>query len=181
MGKIKKKVAKNKVEGDKTKIKTAKAPNGEMFVSDGYGGHRVHKFSPDGELLLSWGRQGTGPGEFALLHNVWVDGLGRVFICDRMNDRIQVFDERGVFLEQWTDLEAPCGVHVRDDVVYVAEQGLRSGVSIWTASGELITRWRVNEDHDGRSAAHGICVDSLGSIYVSCVRGSPSVRVFRRI
>ena len=49
------------------------APNGDMFVSDGYGAHRVHKFSADGELLLSWGKEGTGPGEFALLHNIWVD------------------------------------------------------------------------------------------------------------
>ena len=54
------------------------APDGNMFVSDGYGGHRVHKFSADGELLYSWGKQGTGPGEFALLHNIWVDERGRV-------------------------------------------------------------------------------------------------------
>ena len=58
------------------------APDGHMFVSDGYGGHRVHKFTADGELVKSWGKQGTGPGEFALLHNVWVDKNSRVYIAD---------------------------------------------------------------------------------------------------
>ena len=66
--------------GLNTPRKIITAPNGDIFVADGYGGHKVHRFSPDAELLLSWGRQGTGPGEFALVHNVWVDRHGRVFI-----------------------------------------------------------------------------------------------------
>ena len=78
----------------------AVAPNGELFVSDGYGGHKVQKFSPEGEHIRSWGERGKGPGEFALLHNIWVDKDSRVFICDRENDRIQIFDDQGNFLEQ---------------------------------------------------------------------------------
>ena len=102
-------------------------PSGEMFVSDGYGAHRVHKYNADGELLLTWGRQGTGPGEFALVHNVWVDKDSRVLICDRENDRIQIFDDQGGFLEEWTDLEKPGDIWIHDDVVHVVEQGPGSG------------------------------------------------------
>ena len=77
------------------------APNGEIFVADGYGNHRVHKFSADGELLHSWGRQGTGPGEFALVHNVWIDRSNRVLINDDENHRIQLFTPDGDYLEEW--------------------------------------------------------------------------------
>ena len=150
----------------------AVAPNGEIFVSDGYGGHYVHKFSPEGELLHTWGKQGTGPGEFANLHNIWVDSRSRVFICDRENQRIQIFDDQGNFLEQWTDLVSPGDLYVRDETVYVVEQGPTGGVSLWTLDGDLITRWRSREDGnlvigDG----HGICVDSHGSIYVTELSG----------
>ena len=159
------------------------APNGEIFVSDGYGGHRVHKFSPGGELLLSWGRQGTGPGEFALVHNVWVDRSSRVFICDRENDRVQIFDDEGNFLEQWTDLQKPGDLWIRDDIVYVIEQGVGNGVSIWTLDGALITRWRGNEGPGQGTliGGHGICVDSQGSIYVTEIGQGNRVSKFQQL
>ena len=144
------------------------APNGDMFVSDGYGAHRVHKFSADGELLLSWGKEGTGPGEFALLHNIWVDSRNRVFICDRENDRIQLFDTDGNFIEEWTDLVRPGDVWVLDDIVHVIESGPEGGVSLWDLDQNLVTRWRSNEPEAGSIlGGHGICVDSQGSIYVT--------------
>ena len=159
------------------------APSGEIFVSDGYGGHRVHKFSPEGELLVSWGRQGTGPGEFALLHNLWVDRHSRVFICDRENDRVQIFDDQGNFLEQWTDLGRPGDLWIRDDVVYVVEQAGASGVSIWSPFGELITRWRGDEGAGKGTlvGGHGICVDADGSIYVTEIGKGERVSKFVRV
>ena len=101
------------------------APNGEIFVSDGYGGHRVHKFNSKGELMHSWGKQGSGPGEFALLHNIWVDKNSRVYICDRENDRIQIFSENGDFIEEWTDLQKPGDIWIHNDDVYVEIWGYK--------------------------------------------------------
>ena len=159
------------------------APNGDVFVSDGYGGHRVHKFSPEGELLLSWGERGRGPGQFSLLHDVWVDSRSRVLICDRENDRIQLFDGEGSFLEEWTDLVMPGDIWIEDDVVYVVEQRPGSGVSIWTLDGELITRWRGDEGpaKGTISAGHGICVDSHGSIYVTEIGDAQRVQKYQRL
>ena len=153
------------------------APNGEIFVSDGYGGHRVHKFNSKGELMHSWGKQGSGPGEFALLHNIWVDKNSRVYICDRENDRIQIFSENGDFIEEWTDLQKPGDIWIHNDDVYVVEQGSKGtcGVSIWSLEGELITRWR------GIDAGHGICVDSHGNIYVTEIGDADKVSKFERI
>ena len=158
----------------------ALAANGEIFVSDGYGSRRVHKFSPDGELLLSWGKPGEGPGEFALLHNIWVDENSRVFICDRENDRIQIFDDQGNFLQQWTDLQMPGDIWMRDKKVYVVEQGGGCAVGIWTLDGDLITRWRGSEGPGKGTldSGHGICVDIQGSIYVTELSGL--VRKFQR-
>ena len=157
------------------------APNGEIYVADGYGAHRVHKFNSDGELLLSWGRQGTGPGEFALVHNVWIDRNNRVFICDCENNRIQIFDDQGAYLEQW-EMPNPTGICIRDDIVYVAELSPEpendpdtgsGGISIWTLEGELITRWVGNEG-TGKGTVmgcHDLCVDPQGNIYVCDERG----------
>jgi streptogramin lyase len=159
------------------------APDGTMFVSDGYGGHRVHHFTADGKLIKSWGKQGTGPGEFALLHNVWVDSRGRVMIADRENDRIQIFDAEGKFLEQWTDMQKPGDIWIHDEIVYVVEQGQGNGVSIWTLDGKLLSRWRGNEGA-GRGTViggHGICVDSKGSIYVTEIGRGDRVSKFVRV
>jgi len=157
------------------------APNGEIFVSSGYGGYLVHKFSPQGELLLSWGRQGTGPGEFVNLHGIWVDEQSRVFVCDRENDRIQIFDDQGNFMEEWTDLRMPQNVCIRDGVVYVPESyDEDAGLSIWTLGGDLITRWRESEGtgHGALRGTHGICVDTQGSIYAT---DEERVQKFRRL
>ncbi|MBI2872149.1 MAG: 6-bladed beta-propeller [Chloroflexi bacterium] len=162
----------------------ALAPNGEMFVSDGYGGHRVHKFSPDGKLLLSWGKEGTGPGEFSLLHNVWVDKNSRVFIADRENSRIQIFDTNGKFLAQWTDLARPADLSIVNDVVFVGELGrdrVEGGLSLWTLDGTLITRWRSGEQGTKFVAPHGIGVDSQGSIYTCAASGGGALQKFQRV
>ena len=159
------------------------APGGELWVSDGYGGHRVHKFSPEGELMLSFGVQGDGPSQFALLHNIGVDKNGRVYVCDRENNRIQIFDDQGGYLEQWTDVVMPGDLWFVGDVVYVVEQGVEGGVSIWNLDGELITRWRGSDTDEGRTvqSGHGICVDSQGSIYVTELPPRECVTKFQRL
>jgi len=88
------------------------APNGDLYVTDGYGNARVHHFSADGQLLHSWGEPGTGPGEFNLPHGIWVDGENHVLVADRENDRIQIFSPQGEFLTEWTDLQRPTQIFI---------------------------------------------------------------------
>ena len=83
------------------------APNGDLYVSDGYGNARIHHFSANGELLQSWGQPGTGQGEFNLPHSVWAHTDGRVFVCDRENERVQIFAPEGEYLEEWTNMKRP--------------------------------------------------------------------------
>jgi len=166
------------------------APTGEIFVADGYGNHRVHKFSSDGQLLLSWGRQGTGPGEFALVHNIWIDKSGRVLVNDDENHRIQIFNSEGDFLEEW-HMTNPSGLCIHEDVVYVSQLGpyhdpsKGSGcgtISLWTLDGEPITSWTGLDGPGGdiMVAPHDLCVDGQGSIYACEVRIG-RVSKFRRI
>lgn len=146
---------------------------GKIFCSDGYGNFRVHRFSADGELELSWGIPGTGPGEFALLHQVAIDSRGRVFIADRENQRIQIFDQDGGFIEQWDDdLREPNDFYIKDDVIYLVEQGAPTGVTIFDLDGKIITQWRGAEF--GTVMPHGIWGDSKGNLFVSEI-GEPGV------
>jgi len=147
------------------------ASTGAIFVADGYGNRQVHRFSPAGELELSWGISGTGPGEFALVHNVDVDSKDRVYVCDRENSRVQIFDYDGNFIEEWRDVLNPGDIHCdRQNLVYVAEQGTPTGVapngiSIFSESGELVSRFRGRDK--GFSQPHGISTDSKGNIYTA--------------
>jgi len=143
----------------------ATGTDGRLFVSDGYGNRRVHRFTPTGELEHSWGEAGIGPGQFSILHKVGVDNNDRVYVCDRENNRIQIFDAEGVYLAEWTDLIGPGDIFFAGDTVYVVEQGGGSGISVWTLNGELITRWRGNPD--ACRAAHGGAVDSNGNLYIA--------------
>jgi DNA-binding beta-propeller fold protein YncE len=169
----------------------ALAADGSMYVSDGYGNSRVHRFAPDGELLLSWGEPGSEPGQFNLPHGIGVDGEGRVFVADRENSRIQIFSPDGEFIDEWTDVVRPCEVFIdRNEAVYVAELGRRAGmfpwmtpdsaasggrVSIFDRNGNLLARFgggdQPSSPHDF-FAPHDIWVDSAGSIYVGEVTWS---------
>src|SRR5438477_273239 len=81
------------------------APGGDLYVTDGYGNARVHRFSAEGRLLQSWGEPGAGPGQFNLPHGIAVLADGRVLVADRENDRIQLFDPEGKYLDQWTQVQ----------------------------------------------------------------------------
>ena len=120
----------------------ATAPDGSMFMTDGYGNARVHKFSADGTYLFSWGEPGNGPGQFNLPHGVWIDSRGRVLVADRENDRVQIFDQSGKLLNIWgTELIGPAFFYVDDeDIVYVPEHN-GGMVSILTLDGERLARW----------------------------------------
>ena len=89
---------------------TALSPKGDIYVSDGYGNARVHKYSPDGKLLMSWGEPGTDPGQFNIVHNICSDADGWVYVADRENHRVQVFDGNGKYETQWNNLHRPCGI-----------------------------------------------------------------------
>jgi streptogramin lyase len=147
------------------------ASSGEIIVSDGYENFRIHKFSPEGKHLTSWGEKGTGPGQFALPHNVRIDKNDRVWVCDRENYRIQIFDLDGHYLTEWKDIKYPGAIYFdpRVDVVYVAEMDRQ--VSIYTLNGELIAQWGglVESNAPGEFLAfpHDIWMDSQGDLYVT--------------
>ena len=141
----------------------ALAPSGDIFVSDGYANCRVHRFSPQGELHLSWGEPGDGPGQFNLPHGVWIDRRGRVLVADRENNRVQVFTQEGEYVTTWpTELIGAAVLYVDDeDTVYVAEHN-GGYISVLNLDGERLARWG-SELH---RSCHGIWVDSHKDIYV---------------
>jgi hypothetical protein len=161
---------------------TALSPTGEIYVSDGYGNARVHKYSPDGKLLLSWGESGTEPGQFNLVHNICADADGWVYVADRENHRVQVFDGNGKYETQWNNLHRPCGLYMpytHHPVCYIGELGPASAVnrkpnlgprvSIVDHQGKLLAR--IGDPHPGLGprqflGPHGMAVDSRGDVYV---------------
>jgi DNA-binding beta-propeller fold protein YncE len=91
------------------------AKNGDIFVTDGYGNSRVVKFDRDGNFIKTWGKYGTGPGEFDLPHSIVVDQEDRVYVGDRENARIEIFDADGNFLKEWKGIGYPYGLFITPD------------------------------------------------------------------
>ena len=165
----------------------APGPSGDLYVTDGYGNARVHRFAADGRLLQSWGEPGSGPGQFHVPHGLAVDSDGIVYVADRENSRVQLFGADGAYRGQWTDVARPCQLYIDRDVwVYVAELGFRAGrwpgtgppepgatggrVSVFDRGGKLHARWGGGDDPCAPGdffAPHGIWVDSHGSVYVA--------------
>jgi DNA-binding beta-propeller fold protein YncE len=99
------------------------APNGDIYVTQGHGGkgeNRVVRFDKNGTHLKSWGKRGSGPGEFDAPHGVAVDANGLVYIADRGNKRIQIFDADGNFVKEWPLFGTPCGLVIKDGSVWLA-------------------------------------------------------------
>ena len=172
----------------------AVASNGDLYVSDGYGNARVHRFSATGKLLASWGEPGTGPGEFMLPHGISVDGTGNVLVCDRESDRIQVFTAEGRFLREIIEVQRPTQIVLARGLMYVSELGWRAGqrsfrhgpierdlpsrVSVLDANGTVIARIGGPDPCAPGSfcAAHGLAVDSHGDLYVAEVTNTIGVK-----
>jgi DNA-binding beta-propeller fold protein YncE len=147
------------------------ASTGDIIVSDGYGNKHVHRYTADGEHVLTWGGAGSDPGQFTISHTVRLDKEDRIWNCDRENRRIQIFDLDGKFLDEWTDLLRPNNIHLDEDdgVIYIAELGRR--ISIFDIeTRELITSWGGGGDASETpgeflGGPHGIWLDSMGNIY----------------
>ena len=157
---------------------------GDLYVSDGYGNSRVHKYDPRGRHLFSWGNPGTDPGCFNLPHNIVTDREGLVYVADRENHRIQIFDPKGQYVGQWTNLHRPCGLGYDDEqggLFFVGELGtglevnaavanLGNRVSILSIRGELVCRLGDRFAGEGPGqfiAPHGLATDSRGDLYVA--------------
>jgi len=158
---------------------TALSPSGDIYVSDGYGNARVHKYSPNGKLLFSWGEPGSDPGQFNLVHNICTDADGWVYVADRENHRVQVFDGDGKYETQWNNLHRPCGLcmpYTHQPVCYIGElsvnrlnANLGPRVSIVDNQGKLLSR--IGDPFAGTAPTsfigpHGLAVDSRGDLYV---------------
>ena len=160
----------------------AMAPDGCFFISDGYSNFKVHKFSPEGERLFSWGEAGTGPGQFDLVHSVWVDSDYNVYICDRENNRVQIFDGEGKFLREWTGFLRPDKLWFDpDETIFMAEVTHR--VTVLNRDGEVLSQWGEsgNEPHQFLAYPHGIWGDSRGDLYVSEVGADAQLKKFVRV
>ncbi len=150
----------------------ALSSSGEIYVTDGYGNARVHKFSPDGTLLFSWGEPGQGEGQFRVPHCVRVDKQERVWIADRENSRIQIFDAQGKFIRQWADIGGkPCDMFFDphgDEIVYVTikSEERPHGLSIFTTDGKLVDRWGSQGPEGMFVTPHAVVVDSRGDLFV---------------
>src|ERR1700746_659518 len=176
---------------------TALSPQGDLYVSDGYGNSRVHKYSPNGTLLRSWGETGTAPGRCNIPHIICCDADGWVYVADRENHRVQVFDGNGKYETQWNNMHRPSGLYMEsgtktprffigeigpDIAVKIDLPNCGPRVSIYTSKGELLAR--LGHAHAGLDpgqfiSPHGLAVDSRGDIYgggVSVTNWSRRVR-----
>ena len=121
-------------------------------MADGHQGSRVAKFSRDGRFIKSWGTKGEGPGQFNTPHAIATDSKGRLFVADRGNRRIQIFDQEGTFLDEWKQFGRPSGILITaDDTIYVADVQDKQGIVYGSAKDGTVQR------HDQRHAAreHG--------------------------
>lgn len=161
------------------------APNGDIYVSDGYGNARVHQFTANGEYIRSWGEPGVGPGQFNLVHGVRVIARGNeptVYVCDRENHRIQLFTLEGEYLGKLTDFRQPGDLMADPDGIrYVAE--LQARVAILDLDDHLIARIGEEAKAEPGSfiAPHTVWVDSEGSLYVGEVLEGQRVSKFQRV
>ena len=167
------------------------APDGTIFVTDGYGNARVHHYSGEGQLLHSWGEPGIDHGQFLCPHNLGIDADGRLYVADRESHRVQVFDGAGELVDVWNNIHRPCGLTVGPDgLVYVGElngvdpvmtgaSGVGHRLSVYDRGGARVGLFGDAEEGDQPGqfiAPHGVAVASNGDVYIGevsyTIRGS---------
>jgi DNA-binding beta-propeller fold protein YncE len=155
--------------------------DGDLYVSDGYGQFRCHRFSRSGKLIRSWGEKGSGPSQFLLPHDVWVDRAGRVLVCDRENGRVQHFNRAGDYVGEWACSKNPMQIFIRDEVLYLCETFQQ--ISVRDLDFKVISSWGSKGPADDQftDSPHAIWVDTQGSIYVSEVVVENKVQKFTRV
>lgn len=145
------------------------AADGSFFVTDGYGNSRVAKFTKDGDYIRQWGAKGTGDNEFNIVHDIVTDSSGKLYVADRENHRIQIFDQDGKFLGKWPNLGAAWGLaYVPRENVFYQSDGVNDQVIKVDKEGQVLG---VLGGH-GKAAGkfhypHSVAVDSTGAIYVA--------------
>jgi hypothetical protein len=166
------------------------APNGDIFVADGHGGNtnaRIVKFSKDGKFIKTWGKKGTDPGDFDTPHTLAFDSKGRLFVGDRANNRIQIFDQNGKFLAEWKQFSRPSGMYIdRNDAIYVSDSesreregyghhpGWKRGIRVGSARDGTVTAFipdtYATPEDSATSGSEGVAVDAAGNIFGAEVR-----------
>ena len=141
------------------------SPSGDLYIADGYRNARIHRFSGDGTLISSWGEPGKGgPYQMHLPHSLIVGQDGRVYVCDRENSRIQIFDEEGNYITMWTDMQRPLDISQdKDGIFYTSERpedDKPPQISVFDRDGKVLARWSSR-------SAHGSWVDANGDIYLA--------------
>jgi DNA-binding beta-propeller fold protein YncE len=174
-GKLLMTLGKKGVTGDNTSQDTfngmadvAVAKSGDIFIADGEGPNtRVAKFSKGGTFTQWWGGKGTDPGQFNVPHSIAIDSQGRVYVADRSNNRIQIFDQAGKFINQWTNFGTPWGLFIKGNLIYVVDGTANNCLLIAD-----IKDGKVLDKIEGLSNATAVTVDSKDAIYVGEVNGT---------
>jgi len=155
------------------------AANGDIFVAEGHSGQwddakpdtvaRISKFTKDGKFIKSFGKLGSGPGEYRTPHDLAMDSQGRLFVADRGNMRIQILDQEGIFIAEWRQFSRPSGLYIRDDMIYVADSesngfpsashpGWKRGIRIGSLKDGTVL-YRIP------NVTEGVAVDARGNVY----------------
>jgi DNA-binding beta-propeller fold protein YncE len=155
------------------------APNGDIFVADGHGdfpvphtNDRMVKFSKDGKFIKAWGHHGSGPGEFDVPHSLAMDSAGRLFVADRANNRVQIFDQDGKLLDIWKQFGRPSAVYIRDDVIYVGDSQsdektnppFQQGIRIGSVKDGKVTAFIPSFDPK-IAMPEGVAADQAGNVF----------------
>ncbi len=150
-------------------------PDGTFFVSDGYVNTRVVKFDKDGKYVMAWGQKGTPPNEkrpgfFNTVHAIAIDKARRVYIADRANSRIQIFDEHGKFLEEWPNIMRPYSVMLTENQHFWVADGTTQKFTQYDQTGKLLSSWGTFGAFPGGFwGVHQFSVDSEGALYTADV------------
>jgi peptidylamidoglycolate lyase len=166
------------------------AADGSFFVSDGYGNNRVVKFSRNGRFIMQWGVKGKLPGQFDLPHGIALDARGKIYVSDRSNGRVQIFDPDGRYLRQWMGpaVVSPNGVALGSDgTAFIVDDGGRdsipdrSGIVVLRPDGSMVERFGRWGNYDGQFIdIHDVAVAKDGAVYVGDVTGRRVQKFVRR-